>query len=109
MSYIPSPYHFVLLALATWRVWKIIADDDISQRPVNWLLSRKLAGKWAAQLVDCVWCLGWWLSGISYAVWLSIIGEWPDAVSEGVGAFGIWLALAAAVGLIGSAWHAVSE
>ena len=28
---IPSPWEFALLALAAYRLWRLIADDDITQ------------------------------------------------------------------------------
>lgn len=109
MSYIPEPYHFALLALASWRLWKLIADDRISERPVNWLVCRRLAGKWGGELVDCPYCLGFWTSGLAYAIWLSILDDWPDTAGEAIGVLGVWFALSAAVGLIGTVWATLSK
>lgn len=107
MSYIPSPYHFILISLAAYSVWKVIGDDVITDRPRFWLRNRlkpSARGLYWYEFVACPWCFGFWVAGACYAAWMTIYGDWPDSTGEWVGAVGIWFALRAVVGLIGSVW-----
>lgn len=70
---IPEPWEFVLLALAVYRVFKLIAEDTILDRPRAWVLKR-LSDTWDLFL-QCPWCLGWWLSLAWWGAWL-IAGDW---------------------------------
>lgn len=92
---------YPLLVLATYRVWRIIAVDQITE-PIRsrYMWRDGPVWSWVMDMVVCPWCLGWWLSGIaamSYTVvWIVVCGGswwwlvagvallWP-AVSTGVG------------------------
>ena len=100
---IPSAYQFVLLALAAFRLWKLLADDRILDRPRDWLLdrldTRRGKTKWGDFIV-CPWCAGFWVSGAVYAGWLVTLGDPALSVTAGTVALGVWFALSGAVGLI---------
>lgn len=108
----PSPWEFVLLVLAAFRIWKLVADDRILDRPRDWLLSRvdtkRGRTKWGDFLV-CPWCAGFWISGLVYAAWMLTLGDLPDGDAEWFAQLGIWFALSAGVGVLGEAYYAVEE
>lgn len=65
----------VLIGLASYRLWRIPAEDSITSWFRGWLYSqsdtsgdpkyarRERIAAWFGDLVSCVWCLGWWISG----------------------------------------------
>lgn len=75
---IPDWWETVLLALAAYRVWRLLAEDTILDRPRAWLvgLSGWTAGRptplsyraWLAEFVTCPACFGFW---VSLAWWLA--------------------------------------
>lgn len=115
---------FVIAALSVYRLWRLLARDEITARWREQAYNRwppsaeRAAGvmKWSAaqrqtvysarptrdsrprvsrvaEAVDCPWCLGAWLAGAAtLAVDASFGVVWPLAW---------WLALSAAVGLLG--------
>ena len=108
---IPEPYEFVLLALIAFRLWRLLAEDDIFEKPRRWLvrlpyewkegqaLPREYKEKWAL-FITCPWCAGAWISLLTYVIWMATLGEWPDSVSDVVVGLGVWFAISASVGLI---------
>lgn len=78
---IPNWYELLVLALAAWRLWRLVAEDDILDRPRRWLL--RLGPEWEkegdpvpreyrAGLADfllCPYCLGWWIALGWWAAW----------------------------------------
>ncbi len=113
-EYVPDPWHFILLSLAVFRVWKLIGDDTILDRPRYWLLDKmvnpdgrpfKRGGKaradyWMTFLV-CPWCAGFWIAAVFWGAWLA----WPTETLI----VSVLFALSAAVGLIASVHDAISE
>ena len=106
MSHVPEPWEFALLALAAWRVWKLIGDDTILDRPRDRLFER-LGGKasargtyWGAFLY-CPYCAGFWITLAWWGGWIL----WP----HGVLVAAVPWAISAAVGLLGSVFYAISE
>lgn len=59
---------FLLMCLASYRVWRLIGLDDVTRRPRNWLLDRLEFGAEDrdatvfAQFITCPWCAGFWVS-----------------------------------------------
>jgi hypothetical protein len=96
----PEPYELVLLALAAFRVTRLIGWDDITE---PW--RHRLAGYddapgaprgLAARLVECPWCLGWWVSLGWWAAWArfedeTLLVATPWAVAALVGLAARWL------------------
>lgn len=77
---IPSWWQFTLLSLAAFRVFRLISEDTILDRPRAWLLGysgwkegEKLPDsyrvKWG-EWITCPWCLGFHLSVILWLLWL---------------------------------------
>ena len=103
----PSLWVFVLLALAVFRVFRLIAEDTILNYPRRKVL--RLAESWEKEgddpgddyrvewgiFITCPWCLGFWLSGVALALYCLII-EWVGVFSFLV----CWFALSATVALI---------
>jgi Protein of unknown function (DUF1360) len=92
MSDVPSWWEAVLLTLAVYRVWRLLAADTILDKPRDRLV--KAADKDYREELDiflhCPWCLGFWLSVLGWAAWLVFPTEtiWvsvPLAISTVVG------------------------
>lgn len=71
-SMIPSPWEFALLTGAAYRLWRLIAEDDIT-KPLRDKLQRT---GWARDLTECPWCLGSWIA----AAWLAAWWIWPNVL-----------------------------
>ncbi len=113
MDVIPPIYQFALLALAAYRIWRLLAEDEILEWPRRYLV--RLPQTWdegdsiprayrnkLADFLTCPWCLGFWVSLGSYVGWMLTLGDTPDSVSDVFVALGIWFALSAVVGIIRS-------
>lgn len=95
---LPTPYELALLALAAARTWKLLADDEILDRPRNWLLDRLDSGddtKWE-YFVTCPWCAGAWVSVGWYLAFLlaptgTLLVAALAAISALVGGLATWL------------------
>lgn len=85
---------FVLLVLASYRAWRLLAEDSLP--PAIWFrerieaaVGRRFGGMWAGG-VACPWCSGFWISCVAVgAVWayrpLPLPALWFGAVSTAVG------------------------
>lgn len=85
---LPNWYELVLLALATYRTFRLIADDVIFDRPRIWLVGK--LGKPFEEWATCPWCAGFWLSllwWIAFELWPhgTPIAAVPFAISALVG------------------------
>lgn len=94
---IPGPWEFALLALAAFRVWKLIGDDAILDRPRDWLLDRIEPddghGPWN-YFITCPWCAGFWITLAWWGAWLIepyavTVAAVPFALSAAVGYLGV--------------------
>lgn len=87
---IPEPFAFVLLALASWRVWRLIAEDALLDRPRAWLLrgtpppggATPLPGyrETVAYWLTCPYCAGFWIAVGWWAGWL-LLDDWAVAAA----------------------------
>ena len=85
---IPDPFEFLLLALAAWRVWRLVAEDALLDRPREWLLGAPVPTGNATPLpgyrpkvaywLTCPYCCGFWISVGWWAGWL-LLDEWAVA------------------------------
>lgn len=69
---IPEWWAFVIMALAVFRVYRLVAEDDILDGPRDRLLDKleeERLDKLDA-LITCPWCLGFWLSVLTWLAWL---------------------------------------
>jgi len=77
---VPAVYELVLLALASYRLWRLLAEDDILDRPRRALLR---LGSWQegedapvgyraklGEFLACPWCAGWWIALAWWGAWL---------------------------------------
>ena len=101
---IPDWYVLILLALASYRTWRLLAEDDILDRPRKWLL--RLDPKWEKEgdptgphyraylgtFISCPWCFGFWLTLGWWIAW-QIDGFWTTV-------FAVPMAISALVPLI---------
>jgi len=81
---VPSPFEALLLGLAAWRTWHLIAKDDLTEP----LRDRFLKNEAVLDFVECPFCLGAWIAGawvVAFAIW-----------SEGV----VWAALVMAAATV---------
>ncbi len=99
---IPSPWEFALLALAAFRVWKLIGDDAVLDRPRDrfllWL-EGKADDHWRSvasvdYFITCPWCAGFWIALAWWGAWLvwpygGIVASVPFALSAVVGYLGV--------------------
>lgn len=87
----PTWWGFLLLALAAFRLWRLIGEDVILERPRNWLERRYGdRGEYWAAFVTCPWCagawiaIGWWLAWIAWPHWTLVVAT-PFAISAVAG------------------------
>ncbi len=93
---IPDWWEFALLALAAFRVWKLLAEDVIFDRFRERLLELFETNPARASAIfgflACGWCLGFWVAVAWWLAWL----VW----SYGVLVFATPWALATIVGVL---------
>lgn len=80
----------VIVGLASARVWKLLANDVILDRPREALFNR--TGTTTHTLIECPWCLGTHISLALWTVWMIWEPTHPWIAA---------LAVAYVVGLIG--------
>lgn len=66
----PSPFEAVLLGLAAWRIWYLLSDDLILDRPRRYVTRR---WKKAEDFIECPFCLGFWVS----LAWVGAFAVFP--------------------------------
>ena len=78
---IPNWYVLILLALASFRTWRLLAEDDILDRPRRYVT--RLSPTWQddgdptgpdyrvtlGTFIGCPWCLGFWLTLAWWGAW----------------------------------------
>lgn len=84
------------LALAVYRVWRIIAVDQITEPiRIRTIFRSGPVWSWLEDLVTCPWCLGWWLSGAASVAYVAALGlSWWWVVL-------LWPAVSCVVGFLG--------
>ena len=98
---IPDWYEVILLSLAAWRLWYLIAEDDILDKPRRYVT--RLGDKWEsegdpipkeyrigfANWLTCPYCFGAWIALAWWGAWLiwpyeSLLAAAPFVISTGV-------------------------
>lgn len=110
-EHVPSVWAFALIAVASYRLWRLLAEDTILDRPRKWSLG---ISEWqegdtvpssyrrkAGEFLTCPWCLGFWVALGWWAAWL-IWEEWAVFVA-------VPFALSAAVGVLNAIVGALTE
>ena len=84
MPDVPSWWEALLLALAAWRIFRLLAEDEILNRPRRWALNldrdweegddpnEDYRFAWGAWLT-CPYCAGFWISLVWWGAWMI----WP--------------------------------
>lgn len=85
---VPNLYELVVLALAAFRTWQLLANDLILERP-----RRHVTGVWADWL-SCCWCSGLWFA----FGWIGAWEAWPHPTLVAAA----FMAASALVGIIAS-------
>ncbi len=98
---VPNWYEVLLLAVAAWRVFQLVAHDGILDRPRRWALRlgrdwqkdgddvpEGFRAKWALFL-ECPYCAGAWIAGAWWVAWLifphaTLVAATPFVLSAGV-------------------------
>ena len=84
---VPNWYEGVLLALAAWRTFQLLAEDDILETPRRYVTAR-LSDYWQ-DFLTCPYCAGFWIAVAWWVAWLIFPTETvfiavPWALSAGV-------------------------
>lgn len=87
----------LLIGLATYRLWRLVAEDNILDGPRDRLYDRVdgPVSRWFADMVSCVWCLGFWIAGGMTAT-AALAYDWDLLVS-----LVVWVAASAVAGFAG--------
>jgi len=98
---VPDWYEIILLSLAAWRIFQLIAFDSILDQPRRYVtrlgkkwekegdaLPKEYREKWALFL-QCPYCLGFWLGLVWWGAWLiwpyeTLVAAVPFVISAGV-------------------------
>jgi hypothetical protein len=98
---IPDWYEIILLSLAAWRIFQLIAFDSILDQPRRYVtrlgkkwekegdaLPKEYREKWALFL-QCPYCLGFWIGLVWWGAWLiwpyeTLVAAVPFVISAGV-------------------------
>lgn len=76
---------FVILAFAAARATRFVTEDSLADRPRelinNWFADKPTskARTFWTMLLACLFCVGFWLSAATVAVYLAASGRWHDA------------------------------
>jgi len=104
---IPTPWELLLAALAVFRLWRLLAEDEILEVPRRKILRYEgwegprpgfpqgdplpdgYRVKWRDFLV-CPWCAGFWIGLLAWVFWLlfpslALVVATPFALSAAVG------------------------
>ena len=98
---VPDWYELLLLSLAAWRIWHLLAQDTILDRPRRWFL--RLDSEWIkagdyegdayrlewAKFLTCPYCAGFWIGllwwlGFQADEHVALVVATPFAISAGV-------------------------
>lgn len=81
-----EPYALVLVALAGYRLARLVALDGITETPREWLVARS-PGK-MSDLWDCPFCVGVYTTAGSLAAWVfgGEVGGWLVTIAACIGA-----------------------
>lgn len=84
--------YVILIGAAAYRLWRLVAEDSITEAPREWVLERSPG--WVEEMVACPWCLGSWVAfGLTWLTDATIGVPAPVLVA---------LAAAVVVGWLGS-------
>ena len=76
---------FLILAFATYRLSRAVAQDDITEGVRQWVLNHQWT--FVYRLISCAQCVGFWLAFVVLAVWFAAT-DWPGTAEYVVLALG---------------------
>jgi hypothetical protein len=84
---VPNWWEAVLLALAAWRTFQLIAEDEILNGPRRYVTG-KLSEKWEL-FIECPYCAGFWIAVLWWVGWQifpheALVFATPWVLSAGV-------------------------
>lgn len=98
---IPDWWEFAILSLGSYRVWRLVAVDTITEpiRDRVFRMAEYQAGREDRyrfkldELVTCPWCLGFWIAIAVWGVWqlvphATLVVLTPFALNAAVGYMG---------------------
>lgn len=88
----------LLVGVAGFRLWRIIARDTITEPLRAPLVARsdRQPFTWFLDLLLCPWCAGWWITGLGTLA----VHAWVLPLNLAEGAL-VWLAASAVCGFLG--------
>ncbi len=77
---IPGWFPFILLALAAFRTWRLLGEDDILNRPRRYVTGLPQDWKdgdaipkgyreWLVDFIECPYCSGAWMAFAWWGAW----------------------------------------
>lgn len=78
----------IVLGLATYRLARAVAIDDITEGVRSWFYRRT---QWGYRLVSCAYCIGFWIAAAVTLAWV-LATDWPGTVEWLI----LWWAVAGA-------------
>ena len=84
---IPEPWEAIMLALAAWRIFQLLAEDDLLEEPRRYVTSR-ISEYWQ-DFLTCPYCAGFWIAGAWWLAWYAfptgtLVAATPFVLSAGV-------------------------
>jgi hypothetical protein len=84
---VPDWWEAALLSLAAWRVFQLLAEDDLLETPRRYVTGR-ISDYWQDFLV-CPYCAGFWIALVWWGAWIAwgdstLVAATPWALSAGV-------------------------
>lgn len=70
---IPDWWEAVVLALAAWRTFQLLAADDILDTPRRYVTER--VSEYWEDFLTCPYCAGWWIALAWWGAWQA----WGDS------------------------------
>jgi len=88
---LPGAWQTILLALAAYRIFRLLSEDTILDRPRKWLV--RLPANWdesisipddyrlgLAKFISCSLCMGFWISVSVWLLW-QLNGHWTEVLA----------------------------
>lgn len=73
---VPDWWEAAILALGAWRIFHLLAYDDILDRPRNWVVglepgsTRRAEGNESLMdFLECPFCFGFWIALATWGAW----------------------------------------
>lgn len=80
----------LVIGVASYRLWRLAAEDSITEGPREWVLDR--SPEKIRELVECPWCLGSWSAfGVTWLTDVTVGLGAPVLVGLGAAVVVGWL------------------